>query len=160
MIKMAEENIKYIVRVANTDLNGKKQISTAITKIKGIGKMFANAICTTIELDSTKKAGLLTDAEVKKLNEIVSNPLKFNITVWMANRRKDYESGEDIHLVTADLAYTKDNDIKRQRKTKSYVGMRHSWGVPVRGQKTKSNFRRNKGKVQGVKRKTGKSGRV
>jgi small subunit ribosomal protein S13 len=150
---MAEENIKYIVRVANTDLDGKKQIGIAITKIKGIGRMFANAICSVIELDVTKKAGALSEAEIKKLNEVIASPLKFDIPVWMVNRRKDYETGEDGHLITADLAFSKQNDIKRMRKSKSYKGMRHSWGVPVRGQRTKSNFRKNKGKVKGVTRK-------
>ncbi len=157
---MAEENIKYIIRVANTDLEGKKHIVKAITKIKGIGDILANAILNISNIDKEKKAGLLTDKEVEKLNEIISNPLKFDIPIWMANRRKDYETGADMHITGPDLRFTRDNDIKRERKTKSYVGMRHSWGVPVRGQRTKSNFRKNKGKVKGVKRKGGKSGRV
>jgi small subunit ribosomal protein S13 len=56
--------------------------------------------------------------------------------------------------------FTKDNDIKLMRKIKSYKGTRHSAGQPVRGQRTKSNFRKSKGKVMGVKRKAGaKSGR-
>lgn len=150
---MAEENLKYIVRIANTDLNGKKQIGVAITKIKGIGRILANGICTSIGLNMQKKAGALSDAEIKKLNEIIVDLSSISIPEWMYNRRKDYETGENKHLINANLKFTQDNDIKRERKTKSNTGMRHSWGLPVRGQRTKSNFRRNKGKVQSVKRK-------
>ena len=59
------------------------------------------------------------------------------------------------------LSFTQDNDIKMMKKIKSYKGVRHILGQPVRGQRTKSNFRKNKGKVLGVKRKEGtKPGRV
>ena len=153
---MAEENLKYIVRVANTDLNGKKKIGVAITKIKGIGRIFAKAICNSIGLDMEKKAGALSEAEIKKLNEVVVDISSLSIPDWMYNRRRDYETGETVHLINADLKFAKDNDIKRERKTKSNRGMRHSRGLPVRGQRTKSNFRRNKGKVQSVKRKKAK----
>jgi len=78
----------------------------------------------------------------------------------MLNRRKDYETGEDKHLLSSDLAFTKDNDIKMLKKIKSYKGMRHAFGLPVRGQRTRSNFRRNKGKVTGVQKKKIKSGKV
>jgi len=78
----------------------------------------------------------------------------------MLNRRKDYEDGTDKHIILGDLKFTKDNDIKRMKKIKSNKGYRHAWGLPVRGQRTKSNFRKNKGKVTGVKKKSGKSGRV
>lgn len=150
---MAEENIKYIVRIANTDLNGRKQVGVAITKIKGIGAMFSNAVCTLAKVDASKKAGVLTDTELKQLNDVIANPVKYNLPKWMYNRRKDYETGEDTHLITANLTFNKDNDIKKIRKAKTYVGMRHSWGLPVRGQKTKSNFRRNKRKVKSFTRK-------
>jgi small subunit ribosomal protein S13 len=78
----------------------------------------------------------------------------------MLNRRKDYETGEDIHLLSSDLAFTQDNDIKMMKKMKSYKGMRHARGLTVRGQKTRANFRRNKGKVAGVQKKKAKTGKV
>jgi small subunit ribosomal protein S13 len=73
----------------------------------------------------------------------------------MLNRRKDMETGEDRHLTTADLKFFNDNDIKMMKKMRSYKGIRHMEGLPVRGQKTKSKFRKNKGKVMGVKRRAG-----
>jgi small subunit ribosomal protein S13 len=144
---------KHLVRIANTDVDGSKTILYALTKIKGISHMFANAVLSIAHIDKEKKAGVLSEAEVKKVDEIVRQPEKFEVPTWMLNRRKDYDSGEDKHLLTSDLDFTKDNDLKRLKKVKSYRGLRHAWNLPVRGQKTKSNFRHNKGKVMGVKRK-------
>ena len=55
-----------------------------------------------------------------------------------------------MHLLTGNLTFYKENDIKRMKKIKSLKGMRHQKGLPVRGQRTKSHFRKNKGKVVGV----------
>jgi small subunit ribosomal protein S13 len=66
--------------------------------------------------------------------------------IWLKNRRKDYETGVDKHLLGTDLDLTQENDIKRLKKVKAYRGIRHIHGQPSRGQRTKSNFRRNKGK--------------
>ena len=74
----------------------------------------------------------------------------------MVNHRKEYESGEDKHLITGTLNFTKDNDLKRLKKIKCLRGARHQKGLPVRGQRTRSNFRKSKGKVVGVKKKGGK----
>jgi small subunit ribosomal protein S13 len=73
----------------------------------------------------------------------------------MVNRRYDYETGQNKHLLSGDLQYTIENDIKMMKKMKCYKGVRHILGQPVRGQRTRSNFRRNKGKVMGVKRSSG-----
>ncbi len=144
---------KHIVRVANTDIDGNKQVLFALRKIKGINIMFANMVLNSLGIDKTKKAGELLDEEVKRLNEFIQNPAAHGAPTWMFNRRKDYETGEDVHLLMADLDFSKENDIKRMKKVKSYKGLRHQWGLPVRGQRTKSNFRKNKGKGLGVKRK-------
>lgn len=151
---MAEKELKHLVRVANTDLNGHKQLKQSLLKIKGVGFMLANAICEVSGIDKYMKTGYLTDEQAEKLSEIVKNPLSHKIPPWMLNRRKDPETGENKHLLMGDLDFVQGNDIKFMKKTKSYKGLRHQWGLPVRGQKTKSNFRRNKGKVSlGVQRK-------
>lgn len=115
--------------------------------------MTANMVCNLLNFDKFKKVGLLTDEEVEKINDFLKDPKKYGAPSWMLNRRKDYETGEDKHLLTTDLQLTKQDDIKRLRKIKSYRGVRHGLRLPVRGQRTKSNFRKNKGKVTGVKRK-------
>ncbi len=156
-----KQELKYFVRIANTDLDGNKPISHALTKIKGISFMFSNAICNAAGIQKTKKTGFLSDEETNKIDEIIKNPFNFGIPLWLFNRKRDPEDGIDRHLTDSALAFTQDNDIKMMKKVKSYRGMRHSLGLPVRGQRTKSNFRKNKGKVLGVKKKEGtKAGRV
>ncbi len=149
---MAE--FKHIIRIANTDLDGNKQILYAMRKIKGVDIMFGNMALSNAGIDKTKKAGELIDSEAEKLNDIILNPKKYGCPEWMLNRRRDVETGEDIHILTADLDFAKETDVKRMMKTKSYKGLRHQRRLPVRGQRTKSNFRRNKGKGLGVKRKS------
>ena len=158
---MAKEEFKHLVRIANTDLQGEKPIGHALRNIKGVNFQLANAVCTLAKVDKLKKTGELSDEEIDRLDKIAKSPLESGVPAWMANRRRDSEDGKDKHLITTDLIFTKDNDIKLMRKIKSYKGMRHSAGLPTRGQRTKSNFRKSKGKVMGVKRKGGvKAGRV
>ena len=148
---MAE--FKHIIRIANTDLDGNKQILYAMKKIKGVDVMFANAALSIAGIKKTEKAGNLTDEDAEKIDAVLKDPLNNNIPTWMLNRRKDTDTGDDLHLMLGDLIFTLDNDLKKLKKIKSYRGLRHQWGLPVRGQKTKSNFRRNKGKGLGVKKK-------
>ena len=155
------EKLKHIVRIANTDLRGDKAIVVALTRVKGVGYMYANMACSMADIDINTKAGALTGKDLEKLTEIIENPQKHDVPAWMMNRRNDRETGEDKHLLTGDLQYVQQQDIRRLQKIKSYRGFRHAAGLPVRGQRTKGNFRRNKGKAVGVKRKAGaKSGRV
>ncbi|MBW2967753.1 30S ribosomal protein S13 [Candidatus Woesearchaeota archaeon] len=153
--KSGKPDYKHIIRVANTDLDGAKPLQQALTKVKGVGFMMAKAVCLFSKVDRNKQAGKLNETEVSRLNEVLSNPVKSGIPTWMINRRKDPETGGDIHFLGADLRFNVDNDKKVMKKIKSYKGVRHMSGLPVRGQKTKSNFRRNKGKSLGVQRKKG-----
>ena len=99
------------------------------------------------------KAGYLSESDVQKLNDAVNNPSKYGIPVWMFNRRKDFETGQNLHLLTGTLNFYHENDLKRLKKTKTLRGIRHIAGQPVRGQRTRSHFRKNKGKVVGVTKK-------
>jgi small subunit ribosomal protein S13 len=102
--------------------------------------MFANMICLNAKVDRIKKAGDLTEAEIKSLEKEIQNP---RAPSWLLNRRKDQETGEDKHLVGSDLIFAVDGDLKEMIKMRSYKGVRHMHKLPVRGQRTKSNFRRN-----------------
>ena len=160
---MAEEKqeLKYFVRIANTDLDGNKAIGNSLIKIKGISFMLSNAICRAASIDPAKKTGYLNDSEVSRIDEAIKEPSKLKIPSWLLNRRKDPEDNADKHLIGSGLTFTHDNDIKMMKKIKSYKGIRHMLGLPVRGQRTRSNFRKNKGKVLGVKRKEkSKAGKV
>ena len=161
---MAEEQkqeLKYFVRITNTDLDGNKPIGHSLTKIKGVSFMFSNAVCNAAGIQKTKKTGYLTDNETSRIDDVIKEPSRFNLPQWLFNRKKDPEDNADRHLTGTNLNFTQDNDIKMMKKIKSYKGIRHSLGLPVRGQRTRSNFRKNKGKVMGVRKKEGtKAGRV
>lgn len=153
---MAEnQNYRHIVRVVNTDLDGSKNLISTLRKIKGVNFMFANLACNLTGISKEKKTGDLSDKEVEKLNDVLKNPSKFKVPVWMLNRRKDPEEGEDSHLLSTDVKFIKDNDIKQLKKIKCYKGIRHMQNLPVRGQGTKAHFRKKgKNKALGVKKKS------
>jgi small subunit ribosomal protein S13 len=115
--------------------------------------MFANMVLRFVGIDSNKKTGNMTEIEIKKLDEVIRAPAKFGAPPWMLNQRSAIETGETSHLLMSDLRFTTENDIKRLKKTKAYRGIRHIEGQPTKGQRTKSNFRKNKGKVMGVSKK-------
>lgn len=144
---------RHIVRIVNTDLPGNLPIAHALTKIRGVGFMFANSVCNVAKVEKRAKTGELEEADVRRLDDIIRHPAKYNFPNWMLNRRNDWETGEDKHLLISELEFVRSNDIRRLQRIKSYRGLRHAWGQPTRGQKTRSNFRKNKGKVMGVKRK-------
>lgn len=157
-----DSSFRYIVRVANTDLDGKKQLKQALLKVKGVSYTYSNMVCTLSGVDKNKRIGDMTDEEISKVDSVVRNPASYGAPEWMFNHRKEQETGADMHFISADLDFSKENDLKILKMTKSYKGLRHQWGLPLRGQRTRSNFRKNKGKGSlGVKRRAGaKAGRV
>lgn len=164
-VKQPKQSFEHLVRICNTDLDGNKQIIYALCKIKGVGFMLANAVCTSLGIDKKAKTGNLDKKIVEKIDAALKDPKSVEIPGWMFNRKKDYETGETNHLLGADIDFQKSNDIKRLRMIKCYKGSRHSYGLPVRGQRTKSNFRKSKTKAKGhsaigVTRKKGKTGKV
>lgn len=140
-----------VVRILSKDIEGKMSIYSGLTKIKGISWTLANAICKALKIDKKRKIGSLNNEEIKKITEFVKNP---QIPSYILNRRKDFKTGKDIQLVGSDLELQKEFDIKRLKKIKSYKGYRHSAGLPVRGQRTRSHFRRNRRRGAGIKKKT------
>jgi small subunit ribosomal protein S13 len=148
-----EEDFKHLVRISRKDVDGNKNIENALTEIKGVGKPLANALIIALGLDAKAKMGLVSDDDVTKIEDALKNPLNYNIPEWMLNRREDYETGETLHLIESDLDMTLRSDLNRMKKTRSYKGRRHEVGLPVRGQRTKSTFR--KGSSVGVRRRRG-----
>jgi len=148
---MAENNFNELVRIAQVDLAGNKPIYFAMKKIKGVSFSFASAVCHVSGVDRNKKTGHLSPSEISTIENIIQNPQKHNIPEWLYNRRRDYETGEDKHLNGGDIKFNVQNDIRRLSKIKSYKGYRHQLGLPVRGQRTRGNFRT--GTSLGVSRK-------
>lgn len=143
-----------VVRILSQDIEGGMSVFSGLTKIKGISWSFANAVCKALEFNKSKKIGSLSNEEIKKITEFVENP---DVLPFILNRRFEFESGENKHVTGADLDLKKEFDIKRLKKIKSYRGIRHGAGLPVRGQRTKSNFRRQRKKGSGIKKKPKKN---
>lgn len=140
-----------IVRILSKDIEGKMTIYSGLTKVKGVSWGLSNAVCNLLKLDKKRKISSLSDEEIKKITDFIKEAK--DIPLNLLNRRKDFESGEDKHLVGSDLELQKEFDIKRLKKIKSYRGLRHMSNLPLRGQRTKSNFRKNRRKGSGIKKK-------
>ncbi len=133
-----------VVRVLGHDLDANKKIYHALIKVKGISHNFARAILRALDFDENKLLKEFSEDELKKIEEVAQNPTKFGIPSWMVNRRKDYETGEDKHIIGNDIELVVKSDVNRLRKTRAYRGIRHELGLPVRGQRTKTSFRHGK----------------
>ncbi len=146
-----KQELRGIVRILGSDMKGERNLYVSLQGIKGVGPSLANAVCKIGKFDRNKKVGTLTDQEIKRIEEILADPTKAGIPEWMFNRKKDPESGKSIHITGVDLPFRQKEDIKGMIRIKSYRGVRHMLGLPVRGQRTKSSFR--KGRSVGVVRK-------
>ena len=150
--EVTQEEIREIVRLLSTDLDGRKKIKNSLRQIKGISFSMANAVCKKAGIDPNMLTGKLTDEQIKKLEEVIKNPIKFGIPAYLLNFRKHPKTGEDLHFVGADLEIETRQIIADMKKLGSYRGLRHRLGLPVRGQRTRTGFRK-KGTVGVVKKK-------
>jgi small subunit ribosomal protein S13 len=142
---------QHIIRFAGTDIEGSQPVTYALTSVKGVGIKLANAVIEKAGISPEARMGFLSSADVEKIEDIITNPVKYGIPAWLLNRRKDVETGENIHLLGSDLVLQTKNDIDQMKKIKSWKGFRHSYGLKVRGQRTRTTGR--KGKAIGVKKK-------
>jgi small subunit ribosomal protein S13 len=145
-----------IVRIIGKDLDGTKTVGSSLRGIKGIGQrvggIITNKFCEENKLDKKTKLGDLTIEQVKQLEDVVLHLEKHGLPTWSLNRQLDYDTGENKHLTMNDLDFQLRNDFGRLAEIKSYKGLRRSWGLTVRGQKTRSTHR-GKGGTVGVAKK-------
>lgn len=141
IVAMAEADVQEIVRLADTDVDGTKRIADAIQDVKGVGDTFAHAVQNNLEFDPATRIGVLDTEERERIEEVIRNPDASDIPSWVRNRRKDRETGEDLHVIGADLDLAEEFDIRRYKEIDSYRGRRHEMGLPVRGQQTQASFR-------------------
>lgn len=139
-----EKRLLVLVRVLGADLDGEKSVGHAILKIKGVSHPFAKAICTAAKIDMNRKLGSFTEGEIDSLEAAIKEPSKFGVSDWMLNRRRDVETGVSAHMSGPDVDMVEKFDIQRMVNVKSYKGVRHMLGLPVRGQRTRASFRHNK----------------
>ncbi|MBH23771.1 MAG: 30S ribosomal protein S13 [Myxococcales bacterium] len=112
-----------MARIAGVDLPRRKRIDIALTYIYGIGRSKAKSVLQRADVDASVKTDDLTEAEVRRIRQIID----------------DYET------VEGDLRREMNQNIKRLMDLGSYRGLRHRRGLPVRGQRTKTNARTRKG---------------
>ncbi len=144
------KEFRHILRIADTDLDGTLKAGYALSNIKGVGTRLAHAILRKANISPETRLGFLSETEVEKLEDIVTNPAKHGFPSWLFNRPKDIETGKGIHLIGPDLDLRIKSDIEELKKSRSWRGYRHSYNLKVRGQRTKTTGR--KGKAMGVRR--------
>ena len=117
-----------MARIAGVDLPKNKRGEIGLTYIYGIGPKFARDILAAAKIEPTTRVKDLTEAEEKKLRDIIDT---------------DYTTESDLQrLVT--------NNIKRLKDVNAYRGLRHKAGLPVNGQRTRTNARTRKGRAVAV----------
>tara|TARA_B100000700_G_scaffold227163_1_gene250771 strand:+ start:1815 stop:2282 length:468 start_codon:yes stop_codon:yes gene_type:complete len=144
------DDFNYILRLADSDIDGLSRIGMGLTSVKGVGARTALAICEIAGVDKEKLGGQLTDDEQQKIRDAIES-YPTEVPLWMLNRQRDIETGDELHLFSMDVTMTQDDDIARLRATKAYRGLRHAARKRVRGQRTRSNGR--SGLTLGVQRK-------
>lgn len=115
-------------RIIGIDIPDNKRLEISLTYIYGVGKKRSNEIIAKLRLDPNMKAGTLTEDDIAKFNSILQSE----------------------YVVEGDLRRQVQNNIKRLISIHSYRGLRHRLGLPVRGQRTRTNSRTRKGKRKTV----------
>ena len=142
------EQYENLVRILGNDIHGELNMLIGLSQIKGIGYMFANSMLQVLKISPHQKIGNLTAEQVSAIEKIIQDPKAANFPIWFLNRRQDIETGEDMHLVTSDIAFNIRNDVEREKALFSWRGYRHMYGLKVRGQRTRCTGR--KGGAVGV----------
>ncbi|RWZ78777.1 MAG: 30S ribosomal protein S13 [Candidatus Microsaccharimonas sossegonensis] len=117
-----------MARIAGIVIPNEKQVQVALTYIYGIGPHFASAILAAANVEPTTRVKDLTEAEEQRLRDVID---------------RDY-------TVEGDLQRLVTNNIKRLKDINSYRGLRHKSGLPVHGQRTRTNARTRKGRAIAV----------
>lgn len=133
----------YILTVSllNTNIDGRIKIMYALTKIRGVGRRYSNLVCKKADVDLNKRAGELTQEELERVVTIMQNPTQYKIPAWFLNRQKDQVDGKDYHVLANNLESKLRDDLERLKKIRAHRGIRHFWGLKVRGQHTKTTSR-------------------
>ena len=136
-----QSNFIHMHRILNTTVKGTHKAAYALRGIKGIGPRFAHIVLRKAQIDCNKRAGELTEKDIEKITDVVSNPATYHLPAWVLNRQKDPKDGTSLQLVANNWDTKIREDIERMRKTKQHKGLRHFWGLKVRGQHTCSTGR-------------------
>ena len=149
------ENLAYLsnqyenlIRILGNDIPGERKALVGLTQIPGIGYNFANSLLQILKINPDSKIGMFTEEQVSSIEKIIQDPKSINVPTWFMNRQKDIQTGDDLHLLTSDIAFNVRNDVEREKNVFSWRGYRHMYGLKVRGQRTRCTGR--KGGAVGV----------
>ncbi|MFQ5831169.1 MAG: 30S ribosomal protein S13 [Candidatus Thorarchaeota archaeon] len=145
------EDYRHIVRIAGHDIDGQENLLQGLTRVRGIGLRLSKAILTQLSFDPKDRLGYLTDTQIAKIEKILKDPVSAGMPDWYVNRPRDRTSGRMLHLTGSDLEFAHRSDIDRLKRIRSWRGVRHSLGLKVRGQHTRTTGRG--GVAVGVSRK-------
>ena len=137
-----------LIRILGNDIPGENKTLIGLTQIRGIGYMFANSMLQILKINPDSRIGTLSADQVSSIEKMIQDPKSQNFPTWFLNRQKDIETGDDMHLVTSDIAFNLRNDVEREKGVFSWRGYRHMYGLKVRGQRTRCTGR--KGGAVGV----------
>merc|ERR1711998_640445 len=82
------QDFTYILRMQNTNINGKQKAPFALRIIKGLGRRFTILTLKIAQIDLNKRAGELTEADVEKISDIIAKPKEYGIPLWFLNRQR------------------------------------------------------------------------
>jgi small subunit ribosomal protein S13 len=154
--KALPDDVRGIIRVAGKDVKGDVPMRKALYHVKGVGKRYAD-VCSEIaakklNVDENILVGKLSDAQLDEIEAIISNPLENGLPLYMLNKRREFTTGKDRHLISNDLDYSMKQDIDKEMKSRSWKGISHMYRKKVRGQRTRTSGRSG-GSVGVVKKK-------
>ncbi|UYV76549.1 RpS18 [Cordylochernes scorpioides] len=155
-IKMTSNLVKdpkfqELLRVYNTNLDGKRKVPYALRQIKGVGRRFGYMICRANGIDPARHAGTMNEKELEQLQATIADPISYRIPKWALNRNRDHKDGKTSQVTSSALETKLRDDLERLKKIRAHRGLRHFWGLRVRGQHTKTTGRR--GRTVGVSKK-------
>jgi len=136
-----EKKFQHILRILNTNVDGRQKVMFALTKIRGIGRRFSNIVCKKAGIDLRMRAGELSEEQLESIKAIINAPNQFDIPNWFLNRQKDHKTGKYEHIVSQAVDVKLREDFERMKKIRLHRGLRHFWNLRVRGQHTKSTGR-------------------
>ncbi|CAD0038086.1 unnamed protein product [Aureobasidium pullulans] len=167
LVSGEKSNFQFILRLLNTN-----KVMYALTKIKGVGRRYSNLVCKKADVDLSKRyaylapdgqerkvasntsiiaAGELTSEELERIVTIIQNPTQYKIPSWFLNRQRDIVDGKDFQVLANGVDSKLREDLERLKKIRAHRGLRHYWGLRVRGQHSKTTGRR--GRTVGVSKK-------
>ena len=144
------QEYRYILRIMGTDVQGTLKTSYAVAQVKGVSMSLSNAILKKAGVNPDLRVGFLTESDISKIEDVIKDPAKYSLPTWLFNRRKDSETGKDMHLLSADLVLRTKMDIDEAKEHQvlawipSCLQPESSWATYKNHWKSRQSFRSQK----------------